>query len=188
MIELLPLAAAEPSFDTSFWIALLSRVAHTTCGATLLGGLIYLRFVLAPGAKGAEDPEAALFANGRRSWSVCVMICSFLLLASGIYNLLLFTSKYQNLPKLYHPLFGVKFLLAVGIMAIAALIAGRTNLAQKMRSGITGWLNLAIVLALSLFVLSATLRSFRDLPDARSAPENAAPEGMDIPAIDLGIE
>ena len=187
MVDVL-LAAAEPTFDSAFWIALFSRVAHTTCGATLLGGLIYLRFVLAPAAAEAQDPELVAFVGRRRAWAICVMICSLLLIVSGLYNLMLFMGAYQNLPKLYHPLFGAKFLLALAVMAISALVAGRSGLAKKMRGSMRGWLNLAIVLALAIFVISATLRSFRDLPDARSASVDAAPEGMDMPTIDLGGE
>lgn len=44
------IAAAELTMDGPYWISILSRVVHTTCAATLLGGLIYLRFVLAPAA------------------------------------------------------------------------------------------------------------------------------------------
>lgn len=164
------LAAAEPTFDTAYAVSLLSRVAHTTCAATLLGGLIYLRFVLAPAAVASNDVCQVAFAGKRRAWALCVAFCSALLLASGIYNLILFTSRYENLPSLYHPLFGVKFLLSFGVMFIAALIAGKTNLAKRCQGNLIKWLNVAIVLALSVFVLGAVLRSFRDLPDARVAP------------------
>lgn len=179
-MDLSLLAAAEPSFDAGYFLALLSRVCHTACGATLLGGLIYLRFVLAPGAAGADDTQAALFADRRRSWALCVAVCSLLLLVSGFYNLVLFMQGYKNLPSLYHPLFGVKFLAALGVMLIAAFLAGKTGIAERMRGKLTKWLNLAIVLALSVFVLGAMLRSFRDLPDARVA----APQVDEAPAFE----
>lgn len=164
------LAAAELTMDGPYWISILSRVAHTTCAATILGGLIYLRFVLAPAASQADDASEVAFAGRRRSWALCVAVCTALLLISGIYNLLLFTDKYQNLPKLYHSLFGVKFLLSLAVMFIAAIVAGKTKLAERVRGNLKGWLNLGIVLALSIFVLGALLRSCRDLPDARVAP------------------
>lgn len=164
------LAAAELTMDGPYWISILSRVVHTTCGATILGGLIYLRFVLAPAAAESDDPSQIAYAGKRRTWALCVALCSALLLASGVYNLLLFTDKYQNLPKLYHPLFGVKFLLSLGVMFIAAIVAGKTKLAEKVRGNMTKWLSLAIVLALSVFVLGAILRSCRDVPEARVAP------------------
>jgi putative copper export protein len=168
-MDLSPLfAAAQLDFTGPYFLSLLSRVMHTTCAATLLGGLIYMRFVLAPATPEGER-EAALFHGRRKAWAMCVMICTLLLLVSGVYNLIMFLGVYKNLPKLYHPLFGVKFLLSIGVMAIMAFIAGKTALAQKMRANLTGWLNLALVMALSVFVLGAMLRSFRDLPDARAA-------------------
>ncbi|TWT48542.1 hypothetical protein [Botrimarina hoheduenensis] len=162
-------AAALPVFDSEYFIALLSRVAHTTCAATLFGGLIYLRFVLAPAAAESSDPAGVAFAGRRRAWAGCVAICTALLLTSGIYNLLQFTRAYENLPKLYHPLFGVKFLLALAVMAIAALLAGKTKLAVRLQGSLKFWSGVALKLAVAVFVISAMLRSFRDLPDARQA-------------------
>ncbi len=174
-----PLAAAEVSFDGGYFLALLSRVAHTTCAATLLGGLIYLRFVLAPAAQGADDAEATLFAGRRSSWAACVGVCTGLLLISGVYNLVVSMMGYKNLPALYHPIFGVKFLLAIGLMAIMAFIAGRTKAAEAMRGSLTWWLNVALAIALSIFVMGAMLRSFRDVPDARAS----IPQADEAPAF-----
>lgn len=162
------LAKAQVAFDGGFFVGLLSRVVHTTCAATLFGGLIYLRFVLAPAAT-EGDTESALFAGRRSAWAMCVAACTGLLLLSGIYNFIVVMMGYKNLPALYHSLFGVKFLLAIALMAIMAFIAGKTSLAEKLRGSLKFWLNVALVLALSVFVLGAMLRSFRDLPDARVA-------------------
>lgn len=178
-MDLSLLANAEPTFDAGYFLGLLSRVVHTTCAATLFGGLIYLRFVLAP-AVPADDREAALFAGRRKAWAKCVGICTGLLLVSGFYNFFLFMGIYKNLPKLYHPLFGVKFLLALGLMAIMALVAGKTSLAERVRGSLKKWLNVALVLALCTYVTGAMLRSFRDLPDARIA----APQIDEAPAFD----
>lgn len=175
------LADAEMTFDAAYAVGLLSRVAHTTCAATLLGGLIYMRFVLAPAAADpATDKQAALFAGRRKAWAACVGVCTALLLASGLYNFVVFLGTYKNLPALYHPLFGVKFLLALGVMAIMALVAGKTSLAERVRGSLRRWLNVALALALAVFVLGAMLRSFRDLPDARQAP----PAADEAPAFD----
>lgn len=167
-MDLSLLANAELTFDTPYFIGLLSRVVHTTCAATLFGGLIYLRFVLAPAAP-TDDREAALFAGRRKSWAMCVGICTGLLLVSGFYNFFTFMGIYKNLPALYHPLFGVKFLLAIALMLIMALVAGKTKLAERVRGSLSMWLNLALLLALATYATGAMLRSMRDLPDARIA-------------------
>ena len=183
-MDLSPLfAAAELNFSGPYFVALLSRVFHTTCAATLLGGLIYMRFVLAPATLEGER-EAALFHGRRKAWASIVAICTLLLLVSGVYNLIMFLGIYKNLPKLYHPLFGVKFLLSIAVMAIMAFIAGKTALAEKMRAKLTGWLNIALVLSLTIFALGAMLRSFRDLPDARVAVAVAE----EAPSFDADIE
>lgn len=191
------LAGAEPPFDAPYFVALVSRVLHTTCGATLLGGLIYLRFVLAPAVENQDEAVEKLYAGRRQAWGKCVAVCSSLLLLSGVYNLILFTRAYENLPSLYHPLFGAKFLLAFAVMLISAFISGKTALADRMRAKLSFWLNVALLCALAVFVLSATLRSFRDLPDAREAPpasyDEAPPAfGADIEEIEIdstgGIE
>lgn len=168
MLPLNLIADAQPTYDLWYAIGLLSRVAHTTCAATLFGGLIYLRFVLAP-ASAADDREAALFAGRRGAWAALVGGSTGLLLISGFYNFFSFMGAYKNLPALYHPLFGVKFLLALGIMAIMALVAGKTKLAGKVRGSLSLWLNLALVYSLATYALGAVLRSYRDLPDARAA-------------------
>lgn len=180
-MDLSPLfAAAQLDFTGPYFVALLSRVVHTTCAATLLGGLVYMRFVLAPAAP-AGDREAALFHGRRKAWATCVAVCTLLLLLSGFYNyLVVVIPGYKNLPRLYHPLFGVKFLLSVAILAIMALVAGKTALAEKVREKLTGWLHLALVLCLAVFVIGAVLRSLRDLPDARVA----APLVEEAPAFD----
>ena len=164
------LANAVPNFDVGYFISLFSRVVHTACGATLVGGLIYLRFIAASEASIGDEGLTTAYASKRRSWAMCVMLCSALLLASGFYNFFAFNETYRNLPKLYHPLFGVKTLLGLGVMFLAALLAGKTNLAMKAQANMTKMLNLAIILALAVLVLGAMLRSFRDLPDARIDP------------------
>ncbi|QDT68203.1 hypothetical protein MalM25_11200 [Planctomycetes bacterium MalM25] len=179
------LADAALTMDGGYFLGLLSRVIHTTSAATLLGGLIYMRFVLAP-AEPDGDAEAALFAGRRKAWAACVGACTGLLLISGTYNLVLVMIGYKNLPGLYHPLFGAKFLLAIGLMAIMAFVAGKTTLADKMRGSLRKWLNLALALGLLIFLLGGMLRSFRDLPDARVSVPTAdeAPAFADDP-IDI---
>ena len=166
----------SPDFDAGYLIGLLSRLAHTTCGATLLGGLVYLRCVVAPQAADADDPTQALYADRRKSWGLTVAFASLLLIASGIYNLLSLSAAYNNLPKLYHPLFGVKLLLAIGVMFLGAVLAGKSALAQRLQGAAKGWLNLAIALAVVVFLLGAVLRSFRDLPGTRAIAAPAAAE------------
>lgn len=151
--------------DSGDAILILVRVLHTTCGATLLGGLIYLRFVLAPAAI-EGDAEAVLYAGRRRAWAACVAVCTALLLFSGFYNFVNYVTGYEKLAPPYQALFRVKFLLALVVFAIAALVAGKSGAAVKVRAKLKLWLNVAVAAALAIFVIGAILRSIPHIPKA----------------------
>lgn len=173
------LADAAISLD---YPAILSRVFHTTCAATLLGGLVYLRFVLAP-AIGGSDAEAVCFAGRRKAWAGCVGICSGLLLASGSYNFYLTITQYEKLPALYHMAFGVKFLLAFAVFTLMALAAGRTGLAERMRARFTFWLNVSLTCALTIFLLGAVLRQVPKVPKAAPSVPSDSQEAKNVDTI-----
>ncbi len=126
----------------------------------LLGGLLYLRLVLAPALASGSDAEQILFAGRRKAWAIAAAVASLLVLVSGIYNLLLYVGAVK-LPPLYHALFGAKFLLGLVLMLLAALLGGKTNLALKLRGATILWTNIAILLGIAILVLGAVLREIR---------------------------
>jgi hypothetical protein len=65
--------------------------------------------------------------------------------------------------------FGIKFLLALAIFALASLLAGRTAAAEALRKNARMWLNLNILLAVLVVCLSGVLRT------AARTPKEAAP-------------
>lgn len=170
------LAEAAISIDP---VTVLSRVLHTTCAGTLLGGLIYLRFVLAPAATGPEG-EGVLFAGRGRAWAMCVGVCTGLLLVSGTYNFYLAITQNEKLPPLYHMVFGVKFLLAFVVFAIAALTAGKTGAARKVRRKLPFWLNVAVACALAIFLCGAVLRNIPKTPRDVPILDPPAVEGPEL--------
>ncbi len=151
-----PLLAA-PEINASYFIGVVSRVLHIVSAVILLGGVFYLRTVLAPA--GAE----ACFAGRRGVWAKWVGMTSGFLLLSGFYNfyVAIMTAKEagEKLPSSYHMLFGIKFLLALGLMFLAAIVAGKTDAAERFRQQIGKWLNIAWALGLSIVVIGAILRS-----------------------------
>ncbi len=148
-----------PVFDGAYFAALVSRVLHTTTGATLLGGIVYLRWVAAPHASGGD-----LYSGGRRAWAGCVGACTGLLLLSGFFNFWVIYTGNEKLPPLYHALFGAKFLLAVAVFALAALLAGKTSLAGRIQANSRFWLNVTLALLLAIFALGAVLKSIPHVP------------------------
>lgn len=160
--------------ETNDALLILLRVLHTTCAGTLLGGLLYMRFVLAPSAA-TSDAEAVLFAGRRKAWAACVGICTALLLASGFYNFFTVIIGGDTKPAApYHALFGVKFLLALVVFALSALIAGKSGGAVKVRANVKRWLNIALFCTLAIFVLGAYLRQIPRVPKPVT-PETEAP-------------
>lgn len=173
-------------------LGLLSRVFHTTCGATLLGGALYLRFVLAPAATG-DDAEATLFAGRRSAWAACVGVCTLLMLLSGFYNFLTIVGANEKLAFPYHMVFGIKFLLAFAVFALSALVAGKSKGAVKLRGKLTLWLNVLVATTLGVFICGAVMRAVPHIPkppaieseapafDGGSAKEAA--DGPEIPTL-----
>lgn len=149
-----------PTLNGAYWIALASRVLHTTFGAILLGGMVYLRLMYARSAETSPNSAAACFNDRRAIWARCVAIATVVLIATGLYNYLAIRGNFERLPRPYHILFGIKFLLAFPVFFIAAAIAGRTALAERMRQKMRMWLNIGIALALIVFILGAAMRSF----------------------------
>jgi hypothetical protein len=91
---------------------------------------------------------------------------------SGLYNFLLTVSQYQ-VPSWYHMVFGVKFLLALAIFAIASLLIGKSPAAQAVRARAPLWLNVNIVLAVAVVCLSGVLRTAEKTPKITDTEQHA---------------
>jgi hypothetical protein len=157
LLDLLPLAAGEPVMDGQTSFRVISRALHILCAIMLGGGIFYMRSVLAP-----SGPEAC-FADRRQVWARWVMIASTLLLATGLFNYIMYVrdGKVEGatpLPSTYHTFFGIKFLLALVVMFIGAFIAGRSSGAEKARTKISTWLNAAWTIVMAIVILGSMMR------------------------------
>lgn len=152
------LGQAQPVLDGAFAIQVLLRVLHILGAVVLVGGLFYQRSILSP--VGVD----ACFAGRRQVWAKWVGIATLLLLVSGLYNFItiLRTAKATGvpLPPTYHALFGVKFLLALLVMFLAAILAGKTAAAERFRQKMGTWLNVAWTASLTILVIAAILRNY----------------------------
>jgi len=138
-------------------IQLVSRVLHILPAMILVGGLYYLRTMVVP--VGSED----CYAGRRAMWAKAVGICTLLLLATGFYNFfgILSAAKEagEKLPPAYHMLFGIKCLLALLVMFIAAILSGKTEAAERFRTQMPKWLNIAKLAIVAIVVIAAILRT-----------------------------
>lgn len=165
-------------------LLLVLRWLHILAGITLMGGALFQRLALMPAA--AELPDAAhdqLREAVRSRWARVVMSMSGMLLVSGLSSYVMTTINYQfdkaELPgRLYHMLFGIKFLLGLVVLYLAATLSGRSAAAQRMRANAAKWLTLNLILAVLVVMIGGFMRyaprSVKQAPAAAKAAEPAA--------------
>ncbi len=170
MIEPLLADSLAPVVDARWIILLVSRVLHTASAAVILGGLVYLKQVIAPLADGSNDRDEVLFRGRRAAWARLIMICTTFLLLSGFFNLYNIMVGSEDLPPAYHMLFGIKFLLAMFVFFVAAGTAGASPMAVNMRRNLHKWLSMAVIATLLVFILGAAMRTFDKVPRTIADP------------------
>ena len=151
------LLAQTPAVDGIYILYIALRVLHVLSAIVLAGGLFYSRIVLVPAG-------IDLFAGKRQVWARWVGAATLFLLVSGLMNFMniMGLAKEQGTPLLssYHMLFGIKFLLGLFVMFVAAVLAGRTALAEKFRQSASHWLSFALVATVAIVVIGAILRTY----------------------------
>jgi len=130
-------------------ITALARWLHLSSVVTLIGGILYARFVMNP-ASSTLSPEArtGLENHAAKRFRSMVFAAMTLLVLSGTYNFL-----YKN-PRtaLYHALFGVKILLVLHVFA-AAILATSPNNPRRARQ-LLG----AAISGIAIILISAYLK------------------------------
>ena len=151
------IAQAEPEAAPIEIVPLISRVLHILGAVILGGGIFFLRSVLDP------TGDESWLADRRATWARWVGIATFVLIATGFYNFLIINGEAKldggELPRTYHTLFGIKFVLGVVVMFLAAILAGKTDLANKFRGKSRLWLNVAWFAVIAILVIAAILRT-----------------------------
>lgn len=160
-----------------FVIQLLSRVLHILSAVILVGGLFYIRTILLPAAPrpGGNSPDGnsrsnisqdnikTCFADRRAIWAKWVGIATLFLLISGIYNVIVIVGQVKDrgekLPTEYMILLLAKLLLALLVMFISAILAGKTDAADRFRGNMRRWLNIGWLAAMGIIVIAAVMRT-----------------------------
>ena len=100
------------------------RWVHISSAVTLVGGIVYARFVMIPSAASlSPDARTALDENAAVRFRPAVFAAMAGLVLSGIFNYL---SKPGHSVR-YSSLFGVKMLLALHVFSVAILVAAPNN-------------------------------------------------------------
>src|SRR5262249_28167576 len=101
-----------PHMDGMYWVMLVSRVLHILGAIILVGGLFYLKTVVAPSAPTGE----AWFSGRRAAWAKWVGIATLLLLATGFWNYAQIIKLNLKMAPSYHMVLGIKILLGLALM------------------------------------------------------------------------
>ena len=168
MTDLVLIAQQTPSIDGMYWLLLASRILHILSAIVLVGGIFYLRTVVTPAAlplahrerlgEGSESTDPR-FGGRRATWAMCVGIVSLLLLATGLWNFI-YTVKQNQLHWSYHMLGLLKIVFGLALMALAALLAGRSATADSMRKKLGPWLSVALLLGVIIVAAGSVMRTF----------------------------
>ncbi len=145
--------------DSELLVNVLSRWIHIGFAIVLLGGSVFMRYILMPAAEQLPDAEhEALRARILTRWKRVVMLGITLLLISGFYNYLVVgTPQHKGVP-LYHPVMGVKILLAFGVFFLASALTGRSPALEPLRRDRKRWLGVLILLAAIVVALAGYLK------------------------------
>jgi uncharacterized membrane protein len=134
------------------------RIVHVATAITLIGGSIFMAFVLAPAAAQLSDEEhdklrAALLGR----WKKFVHIGVVLFIVSGFYNFARMVPLHKGDP-LYHILVGTKILLAFSVFFIAEALVGKSKAFEKMRANRPKWLKILVLLAAIIVCISGFVK------------------------------
>jgi uncharacterized membrane protein len=143
-----------------YYTLLLLRYLHILGAITLMGGTIFAYFAALPGlAELPEEQRKQAHGAIRSRWNRLVMLATALLLITGLANMLIYLQfEMGEMKKAYAIWTGIKFVLALPIFFFAALLAGRSALAQKIQANAKTFMALNLVLALSMVLIGGALR------------------------------
>lgn len=126
----------------------LTRWLHISSAVTLIGGLIYGRFVLVPGlAVAAADAREAIVEKAAQAFRPLVYTAAAALVVSGLYNIL----SHPGHTLRYHILFGVKLLLVAHVFTVSLAIV-RPHKTGRARLMSTTAISGLIIIAISAYL------------------------------------
>ncbi len=149
--------------ETNLILAVLVRWVHVLSAVTAAGGTIFLWLVLGRngGANQVEGIASLLSAHQLRRWRMVLRSCYLLFVLSGVYNFFAISLpkvSAHDLP-LYHPLFGVKVLAALGFFFLSEAITGSSEAFSGIRRKGKTSLSVAVLLAVIVLLISGVLRN-----------------------------
>ncbi|MBM3998661.1 MAG: hypothetical protein FJ297_03790 [Planctomycetes bacterium] len=156
------------------WLDYGLRFAHILGAILLVGGIVFQRCVAVPALDPARDPTSGPDADrSRQRWGRLILAGIALLLVSGLVQTALVSIAYRFPNGEYNPVLGVKILAALAIMFVASVLAGRSPVSRKWQRAPRRWLNLLVVLSVTVLLLAGIMRKAERVPkksDAANEP------------------
>jgi len=141
-----------------FGLDVLSRVLHVGTAITLVGGSLFMAFVLLPSLASVEDEtRQALVQAMRGRWKRFVHGGIAIFLISGFYNYFRAMPKHEG-DGLYHGMVGTKILLALVVFFFASALVGRSAVFEGWRQNPAPKLRVMIFLAVVIVIISGFLK------------------------------
>ena len=141
-----------------FPMDVVSRFVHVAVAIVMVGGTVFMRFILMPAARELPDSEHdQLRQRLMTRWKRVVHGGIGLLLLSGMYNYMQQIPAHQG-DGLYHALVGTKMLLALAVFFIASALVGRSPAFEKMRQNRVQWMGLIVLLSALIVGISSFVK------------------------------
>jgi hypothetical protein len=166
--------------DATYWLLLASRVLHILGAIVLVGGVFYLRMVVVSRVRASDSgAETDLWFSGRRgTWAMWVGIATLVLIATGLLNFVYILRTNADFEGPYHAVFGIKFLLALVVFFLAAILAGKSAAGARFRKNFRYWMGVCLLLGVVVIALGSVLRSIPHVPKMEE-PKLIVPLNMD---------
>jgi uncharacterized membrane protein len=156
--------------DTQLLIDVLSRIVHVSTAIALVGGTVFMLFILIPAAKQlSDDQHEKLKSLINGTWKRFIHLGILLFLVTGFYNYFRAMPLHKG-DGLYHALIGTKIILALVVFFIASVLVGRSAAFESMRKGREKWLKIVVLLAAIIVAMSGFVKVKASKPAAAVVP------------------
>ncbi|MGE0479465.1 MAG: hypothetical protein AB7Q17_03230 [Phycisphaerae bacterium] len=144
--------------------AYLIHVVHIFAAVLAGGAIFHSLLAVRPALAGVDETQrAGISRELARRWFIIVQVLIALLLVTGLLNFVLIKAPlYRGHPHagVYHTLFGVKFVLALGVFHVATVLALPGAKGDRYRAKAGFWLPYAAVLVTLVIIVASVLYSF----------------------------
>ena len=139
-------------------VGVVLRWLHIVPAVAAGGATLFALIALLPALDGMPEPSRReLREKVAAKWRVPFIVCTTLLLLSGLANFILFQAPAHRGQPVYHALFGVKFLLSLALFALAIVLTSTRNWSARWRESRGAWLALTLI-TLAVVLLGGVMK------------------------------